>query len=762
MKKHDAMRTLEKDFDRFEQKPLAEYAEQAYLDYSMYVLLDRALPFIGDGQKPVQRRILYAMSELGLRNAAKYKKSARTVGDVIGKFHPHGDSAAYEAMVLMAQPFATRYPMVDGQGNWGSTDDPKSFAAMRYTESRLTPHAELLLSELSQGTVEWAPNFDDTLMEPATLPARAPMALINGASGIAVGMATDIPPHNMREVVDACLHLLDNPKAGVAELIDDGFKGPDYPTGPETLLDRESLIEIYSAGRGTVRNRAVWSMEGRQNVVISVLPYQTSGAKVLEQIARQMEERKLPMVAELNDESDHEQPTRLVITLRRGSDANALMGHLFATTDLERNSRVNLNLIGLDQRPKTYDLAQLLGEWLKFRQNVTRLRLLHRLEWLVDRLEVLDGLIIAYRNLDAVIAVIRNEDEPKPALIKKFKLSERQVEAILEIKLRQLAKLEEKRILDEQAQLQAERGDIEATLRSAGRLRTLIKKELKEVKEKYGDARRSALIRAPAEDAADGDFVRARAFADEEFLSADPVTVILSEHGWVRVARGHEVDAAKLGYRGGDGLRDAVRATLDKPTLALDSSGRAYLLATHKLPSARGHGEPLAGILKPPSGVSFVALISAWEADAWLLAADDGRGFVAPIAAMLSNKKAGKQVLRVKADAQALKPAPKRAGATALALCTQTNLLIIGADEAPTMNSGRGRSLLGLPPAALKKGERLAAAVFLSEGDTLELKSKRGNRVIKPADRDKYLGAIGKRGRAPGQIKDIVAMEIKA
>ncbi|MBS0383047.1 MAG: DNA topoisomerase IV subunit A, partial [Proteobacteria bacterium] len=601
----------------FEQIPLREYAERAYLDYSMYVVLDRALPFIGDGLKPVQRRIVYAMSELGLAATAKPKKSARTVGDVIGKFHPHGDSSVYEAMVLMAQPFSYRYALIDGQGNFGSPDDPKSFAAMRYTESRLTPIAELLLGELGMGTVDWAPNFDGTLKEPSWLPARVPHLLLNGSTGIAVGMATDIPPHNLREVASACIHLLDEPSASVAELCEH-IHGPDFPTDAEIITPRSELAAMYATGTGSVRCRAVY-VEEKGNVVLTALPHQVSPAKVIEQIAAQMRAKKLPMLEDLRDESDHENPVRLVLIPRSNRvDTDAMMQHLFATTDLEKSFRVNLNMIGLDGRPQVKTLKQILEEWLRFRADTVTRRLQHRLEKVERRLHLLEGLRIAFLNLDEVIRIVRHEDEPKPALIKRFKLSEEQADYILETKLRQLARLEEMKLNAERDELEEERAKIEVTLGSKARLKTLIKQELKTDAEKYGDARRSPLIERAT----------AQALDESELVTSEPVTIVLSTNGWARAAKGHDVDAAELSYREGDAWLASTRGKSSQQAVFLDSTGRSYSTPAHTLPSARGNGEPLTGRFTPPAGARFDAVVIGDNTTKLILATDAGYGFL--------------------------------------------------------------------------------------------------------------------------------------
>ncbi|NOY63478.1 MAG: DNA topoisomerase IV subunit A, partial [Gammaproteobacteria bacterium] len=628
-----------------ERLALKTYTEKAYLDYSMYVIMDRALPHLGDGLKPVQRRIIYAMSELGLSATAKYKKSARTVGDVLGKFHPHGDSACYEAMVLMAQPFSYRYPLVDGQGNWGAPDDPKSFAAMRYTESRLTQYAVSLLAELGQGTVEWTANFDGTLDEPALLPARLPNVLLNGGSGIAVGMATDIPPHNLRETVNACIHLLDNPKADLEQLCEH-IHGPDYPTTAEIITPRADIMRMYATGNGSIRMRACYTMEAG-DIVIHALPHQVSGARILEQIAAQMQAKKLPMVEDLRDESNHESPTRLVIIPRSNRvDVEQLMAHLFATTDLERSYRVNMNMIGIDGRPQVMKLRDILSEWLSFRTETVRRRLQYRLDKLLKRLHILEGLLIAYLNLDEVIAIIRSEDKPKPVLMERFALSDIQAEAILELKLRHLAKLEEMKIRGEQSDLAKERDKLEKILNSARRMKTLIRKELLEDAEKYGDDRNSPIReRTPAQ-----------ALDESALLPTEAVTVVLSEKGWVRAAKGHDIDAANLSYKAGDKFLASAHGRSNQPVAFIDSSGRSYSLAAHTLPSARGQGEPLTGRFNPPAGATFSTLLMGSATDHYLLASNAGFGFVTALENMYTKNRAGKALLTLPKGAQVLPP----------------------------------------------------------------------------------------------------------
>jgi topoisomerase-4 subunit A len=717
---------------------LRDYTERAYLNYSMYVILDRALPHVGDGLKPVQRRIIYAMHDLGLRHSAKYKKSARTVGDVIGKFHPHGDSAAYEAMVLMAQAFSYRYPLIDGQGNWGSPDDPKSFAAMRYTEARLAAFAELLLSEIGQGTVDWSPNFDGTLNEPVLLPARVPHVLLNGTTGIAVGMATDIPPHNLRELIAACVHLLERPSASAVELT--GFvHGPDFPTEAEIITPAAELRELYTSGRGSLRARAVWQRE-QGDVVITALPHQVSGARVLEQIAAQMQAKKLPMVADLRDESDHENPTRLVIELRSNRvDAEGLMSHLFATTDLERSYRVNMNVIGLDGRPGVRDLATMLRDWLTFRRETVRRRLQHRLDQVLRRLHILDGLLVAFLNIDEVIAIIRFEEKPKAVLMERFALSDEQAESILELKLRHLAKLEEMKIRGEQQELASERDTLTQTLGSEARMKTLLKKELLAAAEEYGDARRSPLVARE----------EARAYSENELVSAEPVTVVLSQKGWIRAAKGLDIDAEKLGYKAGDGFLCAVQGRSNQSVVLLDSTGRTYSLPAHALPSARGQGEPVTGRINPPSGASFVGALMGEDSALYLLASDAGYGFVARLEDLQSRNRAGKTVLSLPEGAQVLAPARINdlAADLLVAVSNEGRMLVFPVAELPQLARGKGNKIIGIASARLKAREEymLGALVLASREELLIHSGKRFLR-LKRADLEHYRGERGRRG----------------
>ncbi|TQV76071.1 DNA topoisomerase IV subunit A [Exilibacterium tricleocarpae] len=732
---------------------LKQYTEQAYLNYSMYVILDRALPHVGDGLKPVQRRIVYAMSELGLKVSAKYKKSARTVGDVIGKYHPHGDSASYEAMVLMAQPFSYRYTLIDGQGNWGSPDDPKSFAAMRYTESRLTAYSDVLLSELGQGTVDWEPNFDGTLQEPSVLPARVPNVLLNGTTGIAVGMATDIPPHNLREVVAATVHLLENPKASVADLCE-FVLAPDLPTEAEIISPREDIRKMYETGRGSLRMRAVWSKEGG-DVVVTALPHQVSGAKVLEQIAAQMQAKKLPMVADLRDESDHENPTRLVIVPRSNRiDLEAMMNHLFATTDLERTYRININVIGIDGRPAVKSLDIILGEWLSFRMVTVRRRLQYRLTKVEERLERLAALLIVFLNVDEVIRIIRTEDEPKPVLIKRFKLSEMQAEYILDTKLRQLARLEEMKILEEKAALEGERDNLQKTLDSARRLKTLVKKELLEAADTYGDERRSPLVSRG----------EAQAFSETDLLSSDPITVILSEKGWIRAAKGHDIDPHTLSYKAGDKFKLSAQGKTNQNVTLLDSTGRSYALAAHTLPSARGQGEPVTGRLNAPSGATFNGLLMGQDRQRLLLCSDAGYGFVANFGDLYTKNRSGKAALTLPKGARVL-PAMVIADPDNDLLAAVSNegrLLVFPVTELPELARGKGNKIMNIPAARVQSREEFVMGVaVVGAGQALKLNAGKRHLNLKHADLDHYRGERGRRGnKLPRGFQKVDSIEV--
>jgi len=739
------------DLSNIEKVPLKEYTERAYLDYSMYVILDRALPHIGDGLKPVQRRIVYAMSELGLRASAKFKKSARTVGDVLGKFHPHGDSACYEAMVLMAQDFSYRYPLVDGQGNWGSADDPKSFAAMRYTEARLSPYSALLLSELGEGTVDWQANFDGTLDEPKQLPARLPNILLNGGSGIAVGMSTDIPPHNLREVGEACIHLLDNPGASLDELCE-FVKGPDFPTSAEVITPTNDLVQIYATGRGAVKMRAVYEKEDDE-VVITALPYQTSGAKVLEQIAQQMNAKKLPMVVDLRDESDHENPTRLVVVPRSNRvDVSGLMDHLFATTDLERSYRVNLNMIGLDGRPQVKGLSSILSEWLEYRIVTVRRRLQHRLDKVLDRLHILDGLLIAFLNIDEVIAIIRHEDDPKSALMERFSLTPRQADAILDMKLRHLAKLEEMRIRGEQDELAKERKKLEQLLGSNARLKKLISKEIREDIEKYGDERRSPIV-ARSE---------AKALRETDLISSDPVTIVLSEKGWVRAAKGHEVDPLALNYKSGDQYLASVQGRSNQNVLFGDTTGRYYTLAAHTLPSARGQGEPLSGRLTPAPGANFTSVLTTNdEKQSILICSDAGYGFVARTEDLISKNRSGKAVIRLPEKSLPLLSVEVRENDQWIAAVSdEGRLLVFPLDDLPRMAKGKGNKIISVAGRG-KGGDVMLSSCSFAEQDSLVISAGKRSLTLTPTDWAHYQGERARRGsKLPRGFQKVASLAV--
>ncbi|MFB4391595.1 MULTISPECIES: DNA topoisomerase IV subunit A [unclassified Pseudomonas] len=730
--------SLELSLDGVERRSLADFTEQAYLNYSMYVIMDRALPHIGDGLKPVQRRIVYAMSELGLDADAKHKKSARTVGDVLGKFHPHGDSACYEAMVLMAQPFSYRYTLVDGQGNWGAPDDPKSFAAMRYTEARLSRYSEVLLSELGQGTVDWVPNFDGTLQEPQVLPARLPNILLNGTTGIAVGMATDVPPHNLREVASACVHLLDEPKATI-EALCEHIKGPDYPTEAEIVTPRAEILKLYETGKGSIRMRAVYRVEDG-DIVVTALPHQVSGAKVLEQIAAQMQAKKLPMVADLRDESDHENPCRIVIIPRSNRvDADELMQHLFATTDLESTYRVNVNIIGLDGRPQLKNLRTLLQEWLQFRIGTVRRRLQFRLDKVERRLHLLEGLLTAFLNLDEVIHIIRTEDQPKQALIARFELSEIQADYILETRLRQLARLEEMKIRGEQDELLKEQKQLLALLGSDSKLRKLVRSELLKDAETYGDDRRSPIV-ARAE---------AKALSENELMPTEPVTVVLSEKGWVRCAKGHDIDATGLSYKAGDGFKASAPGRSNQFAVLIDSTGRSYSLAAHSLPSARGQGEPLTGRLTPPPGATFECVLLPDDDALYVVASDAGYGFVVKGEDLQAKNKAGKGLLSLPNGAKVMTPRQvlDREQDWLAAVTTEGRLLVFKVADLPQLGKGKGNKIIGVP------GERVASReefvtdlAVIGEGSTLVLQAGKRTLSLKPDDLEHYKGERGRRG----------------
>ena len=740
-------------YDTIEQQPLIQFTEKAYLDYSMYVILDRALPNVGDGLKPVQRRIIYAMSELGLKASSTYKKSARTVGDVIGKYHPHGDGAAYEAMVLMAQPFSFRYPLVDGQGNWGSQDNPKSFAAMRYTEAKLTEFTEVLLNELGQGTVTWQPNFAGEMDEPQVLPARVPTILLNGTTGIAVGMATDIPPHNLTEVVNATIHLLENPKATVEELCEI-LPAPDMPTDAEIITPVDELLQVYKSGRGSMKMRAVWTKEDG-DIVITALPHQVSGEKILEQIAAQIQAKKLPMVADLRDESDHENPTRLVVVPRSNRiDLEELMSHLFASTDLEKNYRINLNMIGIDGKPAVKPLDKILSEWLNFRMVTVRRRLQYRLDKVDRRLHLLEGLLIAFLNLDEVIDIIRNHDHPKAELIKRFKLSEDQANYILDTRLRQLARLEEMKIRSEQSDLLEEKADIEKKLGSARRLKTLIRNELKEVVEQFGDARRSALVTRD----------EAKAYSETDLLTSDPVTVVLSEKGWIRAAKGHDVDAVSLNYKSGDSYKFSARGKSNQHAILLDSTGRSYALAAHTLPSARGQGEPATSKINPPSGATFEGLIMGDDSQEVLLASDAGYGFISSIADLFTKNKAGKASLSLPKGGRVLPPViiDDLSHSWLSSVTNEGRLLVFPLSELPVLVKGKGNKIINIPSARVQsRDEYVVALNVLMEDQALKIFSGKRHLQLKFKDLEHYQGERGRRGnKLPRGFQKVDAVEI--
>ncbi len=736
-------------FAEVERQSLARFTEKAYRDYSMYVILDRALPHLADGLKPVQRRIIYAMSELGLGPNAKHKKSARTVGDVLGKYHPHGDVACYEAMVLMAQSFSVRYPLVDGQGNWGSQDDPKSFAAMRYTEARLTPFAQVLLSELGQGTVEWGPNFDGTLEEPRLMPARLPHVLLNGASGIAVGMATDIPPHNVGEVVGACIRLLDDPDVTDSELYS-SIQGPDYPTSAEVITPRAEILRLYDSGSGSIRMRAAWEMEDG-DILITALPYQVSGNKILAQIAQQMQAKKLPMVEDLRDESDHENPTRLVITPRSNRvDVEGLMAHLFATTDLERSYRVNLTMIGLEGRPRQYNLRDLLKEWTDFRIETVRRRLRFRYDKVLQRIHILDGYLIAFLNIDEVIRIIRTEDEPKPVLMSTFHLTDVQAEAILELKLRHIAKLEEMKIRGEQAELVKERDALEKILSSEKLLRKKVKDELIEDAKTYGDPRRSPIVERGA----------AKAMDESVLVPTEPVTVVLSEKGWVRQAKGHEIDPKELSYKAGDAFLQAAKGRSNQQVVFLDTTGRTYSTAAHTLPSARGQGEPLSSQFTPPPGASFVSVLTGPEDDLYILASSAGYGFVVKLGDLHSRNRAGKAVLNVPSGFVPILPQKVNNLETDL-LAAATDggrLLIFPLNELPQLPKGKGVKIMSLPA---KKGESLISVVPLPPNAHLIVRAGQRYLNLKPSEWAEFTGNRALRGNmVPRGFQRVVGLEV--
>ena len=744
------------NYEGIEQMPLRTFTEKAYLNYSMYVIMDRALPFIGDGLKPVQRRIVYAMSELGLNAAAKFKKSARTVGDVLGKFHPHGDSACYEAMVLMAQPFSYRYPLVDGQGNWGAPDDPKSFAAMRYTESRLSKISEILLTELGQGTVDFQPNFDGTLEEPQYLPARLPHILLNGTTGIAVGMATDIPPHNINEVADAAVLLLDNPKAGLDDVLNI-IQGPDFPTEAEIISPKDDIRKMYETGRGSIKMRATWHKEDGE-IIISALPHQSSPSKIIAQIAEQMTAKKLPMVEDIRDEADYENPVRIVLVPRSNRvDTDALMAHLFATTDLEKSYRVNMNMIGLDHKPAVKGLLQVLTEWLTFRRTTVTRRLQHRLDKVLARLHILDGLMIAFLNIDEVIEIIRTEDEPKQVLMARFNLSDEQAEAILNLRLRHLAKLEEHQLQAEKDKLEEERSNLELILGSERRLNTLIKKEIQEDAKKYASPRMSQLVERE----------EAKAISESEMTPAEPVTVILSEMGWVRCAKGHDIDPEGLSYKAGDKYLAHACGKSNQPVIFIDSTGRSYALDPLSLPSARSQGEPLTGKLTLPAGATIEQVIMETEKQELLMASDAGYGFICKFEDLIARNKAGKALISLPENAKVLKPETLSESASLLVSLTSAGrMLIFPVRDLPALSKGKGNKIISIPAANAKARSELLVKLFLiSEQASLEFHSGKRKITLKPEDLQKFRAERGRKGsqlpRGLHSNVDIVVVEPK-
>lgn len=742
------------DSNDVEKVSLKQFTESAYLNYAMYVINDRALPFIGDGLKPVQRRIVYAMSELRLTADAKYMKSARTVGDVIGKFHPHGDAASYEAMVLMAQPFTYRHPLVDGQGNWGAPDDPKSFAAMRYTESKLTKYSEVLLGELAQGTVDWVPNFDGTRDEPINLPARLPNILLNGGMGIAVGMTTDIPPHNLNEVASACIRLLEKPKSTVTELLEH-IKGPDFPTHAEIISSNDDIRQIYETGKGSIKTRAVYSVENG-DIVITALPFQVSGTKILEQLAAQMQSKKLPMVVDLRDESDHENPTRIVVVPRSNRiDIESLMGHLFASTDLERSHRVNFNMIGIDGRPRVKPLTELLSEWLSFRTSTVLKRLNHRLAKILGRLHILDGLMVAYLNIDEVIRIVRTEEKPKVALIKAYKLTETQADAILDLRLRQLAKLEEIKIQGEQDELNIERVELEKIIGSKTRLKTLIKKEIMDDAETYGNDRMSPIVQRE----------ESQAFREKDLISSEPITVVLSEKGWMRAAKGHDVDASELNYRSGDKFLYSMPAKSNQDAVFLDSTGRSYTISCHTLPSARGQGEPLTGRISSPSGAFFTGLVTGEKEQLYLVSSDAGYGFITTVGDMITKNKAGKSLISVPKGGVVNQPSIVKdlKHEYIAAISNEGRLLIFPLADMPIMGRGKGVKIMNIPKArVLERVEMMNHVLVFSEVDTIIVYSGKRYLKLKISDLEHYRGERARRGlKLPRGFQKVDQVELE-
>ena len=714
-----------------ENRSVAEFTEQAYLNYAMYVIMDRALPHISDGLKPVQRRIVYAMSELGLKPSGKPKKSARTVGDVLGKYHPHGDSACYEAMVLMAQPFSYRYPFIEGQGNWGSPDDPKSFAAMRYTEAKLSQYSDLLLSELGQGTCDWQDNFDGTMKEPVNLPARVPNILLNGTTGIAVGMATDIPPHNLREVVKGTIALIRNPNL-TDEKVAEYIPAPDLPTKAEIITPRDELLKIQISGRGSYRTRAIYTIE-KNEIVITELPYQVSGSKIISQIADQMQAKKLPLVSDLRDESDHKNPTRLVIVLRSNRiDADAVMSHLFATTDLESSYRVNMNMIGADGRPQVKSIRRILLEWIEIRKDTVTRRLQYHLNKIEKRLHILGGLIIAFLNIDEVIKIIREEDQPKPVLMSRFDIDEIQAEAILELKLRHLAKLEEMEMRREQEELEARAAVIREQLANPESLKSLIIEELKDDAKKFGDDRRSPIVLRE----------EAHAISEQDLVPAESVTVILSEAGWIRSAKGHDIDAENLNFRAGDQYCSSAQGKSNQKIYILDETGRSYALAINSLPSARGLGEPLSSKLSPANGVGFIQVLVEDDEKEIIAVSSKGYGFKSQAKQLDTSAKAGKTFLTVAEDAKAM-PLEVIENHTHLAILSSGGrLLLIDLSELPTLNKGKGNKLI-----QLEADETIQFMLTLNLDEIIQVLAGQQQLKLKGDDLQKYIGKRATKGQ---------------
>ncbi len=738
-------------FKNLETQPIRDFVEKSYLDYSMYVILDRALPHIGDGLKPVQRRIIYAMSELGLSALSKHKKSARTVGDVLGKYHPHGDSACYEAMVLMAQKFSYRYPLVDGQGNWGSIDDPKSFAAMRYTESKLTKYAQVLLRELGQGTVTWKPNFDGTLKEPELLPAMLPNVLLNGASGIAVGMSTDMPPHNIRDVVAACLAVIDNPELTAGELADI-IQGPDYPTYGELITPKQNLQSMYETGNGSVKLRATYQIEDKQ-IVINSLPYQTSSAKIIEQIATQMTAKKLPMIDDIRDESDHENPVRLVLVPRSNRvDLEKVIGHLFATTDLEKNYRVNFNMIGLDNKPQVKNIAQILNEWLVFRRQTVTRRLQTRLDAVNKRLHLLEGLLVAFLNLDEVIRIIREEEEPKLELIKAFDLTETQAEYILETKLRHLARLEEMKIKEEQTKLLKEQKKLNGLLGSPKKLTQLIRDEIEKIGEEFDSERRTILVEREA----------AKAIDEADLTPSETVTVVLSKMGWVRSAKGSQVDAHELSYKAGDKYQHHVVGKSNCNAVFFAEDGRTFSLPAHTLPGARGFGEPLSGKLSIGNRHCQYVLLDQAKSK-YLFVSDVGYGMISEYDNMVSRAKAGKAFLTL-GNAHALPPIRLSDAVKYLLFITDdAHVLVVDREEIPELGRGKGNKLIQIPPKLLKEGVKLSEVIPLTGQEVLRFKVGRSKENITPEMWSQWIGPRAKRGKLlPKGMEKYKAIEVES